>query len=287
MPVRSPLPVSAAFAASVAAALATPLLAQASNEPAAGYVLSVRGQWRIGAEAAASGRTLSAGDTVRAGQAPWRGHEIVLVLRSGDATRYRCVENPAARPAPEAWDCSRPIAIPRSASSSLSARMLDAVMNHFGKHASRPASLVSRGILDRDLREAVATYRDGRLDLTDALSPMPAGDYSLTLLPIEVDGAVVRRKGEAVHVRLSWDPRAPVPLAVPGLSTGLHELGMDGSSDVAWLLVCASSGCDAIRSEFAAVRELTAQWAGQVSSSDVRAFVRAALDLLRQRTAGS
>jgi hypothetical protein len=270
-------------ASAVLLAAAVPIDGQTANPSVAGYVLSVRGPWTIGtsAEAAASGRTLTAGDTIRAGPAPWRGNEIVLVLRSGSATRYRCVESPPTPATPESWNCAHPIVVARPTGPSLTTRMLDAVMNHFGKHASRPASLVSRGILDRDLRESVATLRDEHLDLSDALAAIPAGDYNITLAPIEVAGAVVQRKGAVIDRRLSWDPRTPTPVAGTGMAAGLYELGMDGSSDVAWVLVCASN-CDAVRAEFASVRDLTVQWSGHVSASDVRAFVRAALDLLRQ-----
>jgi hypothetical protein len=169
----------------------------------------------------------------------------------------------------------------------LHTRILDAVMTHFGRHATRPTSLVSRGILDRDLREAVAILDSAGLDLSDALSALPAGEYAVTLIPIQVDGAVVRESGTPASARLTWDPRAPIALPRIAVQPGLHELGMTGGSDVAWVLICAGPGCDTVRGEFEQVRDITSQWAGQVSASDARAFVRAALDLLSRRASGS
>jgi len=253
-----------------------------------GYVLSVRGDWRAGppAEPVASGRTLLPGDTIHAGRPPWRGHEIVIVRREGGAVRYRCADSPVAEPTPAAWDCSRPIVLAPLAHVPLHARILDAVMSHFGRHATRPTSLVSRGILDRDLREAVAILHNDGLDLSDALPALPAGEYDFTLVPIQVDGAVVRETGVPATSRLAWDPRAPVALPRIGLQPGLHELSMTGGSDVAWVLICAGARCDTVRAEFEQVREITSRWAGQVSASDARAFVRAALDLLSYRATG-
>ena len=263
--------------------------AQPPTAGVVGYVLSVRGAWLVGsrADAAASGRALNAGEMVRAGPAPWRDHEIVIVLRDGGAVRYRCADAPEAHPVPEAWNCARPIGLTARARGALHARVLDAVMNHFGAHATRPTSLVSRGILDRDLREAVTLLLDGALDVRDALSALPAGEYELTLAPIQVDGAAVKRLAEPATARLAWDPTAPRLLGSPGLRPGLYELGMVGSSDVAWILVCAGPKCASTRAEFQEVRDLTAQWRGQVAAPDTRAFVRAALDLLSRRDPGA
>jgi len=270
-------------------ALPTAARAQERAEGVVGYVLSVRGDWRAGSltEPAASGRTLLLGDTIHAGRPPWRSYEIIIVGREGRAVRYRCDDAPAAEPTPAAWDCSRPIVLAPLAHVPLHARILDAVMSHFGRHATRPTSLVSRGILDRDLREAVAIQHNDGLDLSDALSALPAGEYDLTLVPIQVDGAVVRESGAPVTARLAWDPRAPIALPGIGLRPGLNELGMTGGSDVAWVLICAGTRCDSVRAEFEQLREITSQWAGQVSASDARAFVRAALDLLSHQASGS
>ena len=94
-------------------ALAARVRAQERAEGVVGYVLSVRGDWRAGslAEPAASGRTLSISDTIRAERPPWRGHEIVIVRREGRAVRYRCADVPPAEPTPAAWDCARPIVL--------------------------------------------------------------------------------------------------------------------------------------------------------------------------------
>ena len=261
--------------------------AQEGTTGVLGYVLSVRGEWfvRSRAQVMSSGRSLQAGDTIRAGRTPWRGNEVVIVLRDGTAIRYQCADPPPAKPRPEAWDCARPIALATRAAAPLHARILDAVMNHFGEHPARPTSLVSRSILDPDLREAVAVLKEDGLDLGDALSALPADEYGFTLTPIQVDGAAVRRIGEPTTARLAWDPRAPQALRTPGLQPGLYELGMVGASDVAWVLVCVGDGCDAVRAQFHDVGDMATRWAGQVAAPDVRAFVRAALDLLsRQRT---
>lgn len=257
----------------------------AQDGTVAGYVLSVRGDWRVGGtpESVASGRTLRSGDTILAGREPRQGNEIVIVLRNGDAARYRCVDTVPARALPESWDCTRPIVVPRLSGVPMRSRILDAVMSHFGKHASRPASLVSRGMLDPDLREAVAVQSGNVLDLTDALSAVPAGEYQLKFVPIAVEGAQVRKSGEALDRRVAWDPRAPMPVDATGLKAGLHELGIEGSSDVAWIMVCVRPDCGRLRTEFESIREITSQWSG-ISSSDVRAFVRAALDMLWRRS---
>jgi len=270
-------------------ALAARVRAQERAEGVVGYVLSVRGDWRAGslAEPAASGRTLSISDTIRAERPPWRGHEIVIVRREGRAVRYRCADVPPAEPTPAAWDCSRPIVLAPPTTIPLHARILDAVMSHFGGHATRSTSLVSRGIPDRDLREAVAILHEGSLDLSDALSALPAGKYDFTLVSIKVDDAVVSRSGAPETASLTWDPRTPVALSRIRLQPGLHELGMTGGSDVAWVLICTGAGCDSVRAEFEQVREIASQWTGQVSASDVRAFVRAALDLLSRGASGS
>jgi hypothetical protein len=289
MPGRRSLPVVGGAVSFLLGALAGPAAAQQRAEGVVGYVLSVRGDWVIGrgAEPAASGRALLTGDTIRAGRTPTDGREIVLVLRDGGAVRYRCADAPSARPTPGSWNCAQPIGVKPQARSPVHARVLDAVMNHFRKHASRPASLVSRSILDPDLREAVAVLREGGPDLRDALSALPAGDYELTVTAIQVDGAVVRRIGAPATARLTWDPRTPRTLESPGIQPGLHELGMVGGSDVAWVLVCAGAGCDSVRGRFQEVRELASLWAGQVSAPDARAFLRAALDLFARQGSGS
>lgn len=269
-------------------ALAAPVRAQERAVGVVGYVLSVRGDWHAGspAEPAVSGRALLLGDTIRAEFPPWGGHEIVIVRREGGAVRYRCADVPVADPIPAAWDCSRPIVLAPPAHVPLHARILDAVMSHFGRHATRPTSLLSRGILDREVREAVAILQSRALDLGDALSALPAGEYDATLVPIRVDGAVVSRSGPSVTARLIWDPRTAVALAGIELQPGLHELTITGGSDVAWVLICAGAGCDSVRAEFEQVRDIASQWTGQVSASDARAFVRAALDLLSREASG-
>jgi hypothetical protein len=263
------------------------VLGQETPPTVLGYVLSVRGEWFVGSgqQATHSGRALQKGDTIRAGRKPWRGNEIVIVLRDGAAVRYSCADAPPTQPRPEAWDCARPVALSAARSTPLASRMLDAVMHHFGEHPSRPASLVSRSILDPDLRESVALLQNGTLDLRDALSALPADDYGFRLTAIQVDRGVVTQTGEPTVARLSWDPRAPRPLNTPGLQPGLYELGIVGASDVAWILVCAGNDCDAMRTQFHEVSQMATRWAGQVSAPDARAFVRSALDFLqRQRT---
>lgn len=261
--------------------------AQERNDRVLGYVLSVRGEWIVGGRASvvSSGRAVLAGDTIRAGRPPWRGYEIVVVQRDGAALRYRCADAPAAKPLPEAWNCARPIALSTRTGAPLHGRILDAVMHHVGEHPARPASLVSRSILDPDLREAVVVLGDSGLLMGDALATLPADEYGFTLTPIRVDNSVVDRVGEPITARLAWDPNAPRALRTPALQPGLYELRMVGASDVAWVLICAGTGCDAIRAEFREVRDLAGRWGGQVPAPDMRAFVRAALDLLsRPRT---
>lgn len=286
---RLSLPANAAKVLFLVGVASGPMRAQERNAGVVGYVLSVHGDWLVGprAQITSSGRALLPSDTLRAGRPPWRGYEIVIVLRDGTAVRYRCVDTPSAKPVPERWNCAIPIGLAKRAAAPLHGRILDAVMNHFGEHPSRPTSLVSRSILNADLREAVTILQDGGLELSDALSALPADEYGFTLTPILVDGGVVERVGEPTTARLAWDPRAPRALRVPGLQPGLYELGLVGASDVAWVLVCAGAGCDAVRTQFREVGDMAARWAGQVAAPDVRAFIRAALDLLSRQRTGS
>lgn len=84
-----------------------------------------------------------------------------------------------------------------------------------------PVSAISRGA--EPLRQAVLEFHDGRLELQDAVRPIDAGLYTVSLRPIETVPSTAKGPFMAsVH----WEPPEVTSASFADLAPGIYELTM-------------------------------------------------------------
>jgi hypothetical protein len=257
---------------------------QARQIAPVGYVLAVRGEWRVKTsppQRIAAGRALGAADTIVAGPAPWEDRQITIVWRDGTAVTHVCAEPASLASTRNGWECTKPIPGHAPASESVFHRIVEAVMDHFGGHPVRPTSLLSRGdelAPDGAVTDAVLLVRNGELDVAPAFARVEAGDYDLTFLEIQLNSTGAVPHGTPVHVSYAWTPGTPSTLRAEVMRPGLYELRVQDAQ--AWILVCGTETWEQARLEYQRAASLAEAWGRAVSPQDARSFLRATLGLL-------
>jgi hypothetical protein len=149
------------------------------------------------------------------------------------------------------------------------------------------------GSLLLKLHEAVVQKKGDRLDLTAVFESMPADDYQLAFqrLPAPADGAA---QPASKTFKFSWDPNAKPTLEATGLTAGAYRVTLtdeDPSSDrdgpLAVVLIAREEDFAQQAAEFQTAQDMTKSWGSAVPGNCKRAFLRALLEAIAQRTAKS
>ena len=178
----------------------------ASGPDPDGWVMAV-GQWTRG------GHPLKRYDSVLAkDKLQGISGDIVVALKDGQPPHtYHCDKLPCTVTVPEF----------RPAPDSLLARLGRAFDELASHRATMPVSAISRGA--EPLRQAVLAFGDGRLELQDAVRPIDAGLYTVSLRPIETVPSTTKGPFKAsVH----WEPPEVTSASFADLAPGIYELTM-------------------------------------------------------------
>jgi hypothetical protein len=136
----------------------------------------------------------------------------------------------------------------------------------------------SRG-MEESLTDAVVPEQAQNIDLEPAFRDMSAGQYWLTLAPLNPPAAA----GRPLEIRFS--PHSPVMVPAANLKPGLYRVllvdksGAPAGSDC-WILISSTESYPATSDAFRRATEMSAKWPEDMDSSAVRALLRAYLESL-------
>jgi hypothetical protein len=136
----------------------------------------------------------------------------------------------------------------------------------------------SRG-MDESLTDAVVRQQAQNIDLEPAFREMDAGQYWLTLAPLNPPAAA----GRPFEIRFS--PHNPAMVPAADLKPGLYRLllvdksGTPAGSDC-WILITPTESYPATSDAFRRATEMSAKWPEDMDLSAVRALLRAYLESL-------
>ena len=245
-----------------------------------GYVLDVRGEWRLnGSERLSKGGKLSVGGVITPADPSDGGSSIVIVDRGGNIFERRDCSN--------GGECARPIRLPATAgtSSSTAARLIGLVEGFVSGDPGRYASFISRGA---NLQEAVLKLDAQKLDLAQVFKNMPGDRY---FVRFEKVGKGQKAEAKPLELEFAWDSQKPAPLGAEGLAPGLYKVSVrevsllapeegEASGNEAWVLVATPKGYAKAAPSFDAALKMTKRWGDQVRQSSVRQFLRATLEFI-------
>lgn len=256
------------------------LVASLQAQQRAGYVLDLRGNWRL--DESSSGK-LSIGQTLRTGNViriEYPAHEDYIVVADSAGKII------ASKHCDLVGDCESPIILPRSAKSQGSkwSVLFDSVMGLLLGEPDRYSIHKSRGAeepLDRVVR-----LQNDRIDLGSVLAKKRKRRYYLRLRMIGKERPGFGNSfGPTV---IDWDPNKAALISIANLHAGLYELSLldrrDGDSvstgNKTWILVSPQDQYHKAAASFDAAVALTKRWGNKVSADAARSFLRAHLDRL-------
>ena len=232
-----------------------------------GFVLEAIGKWQVASGTAApralvAGQTVKAGDRLLAGAADDR---LVVVMLDG--SRLAC---------PSDARCAAPLGNGRSEGKPTVARRLLRAISGLFSQPERYATTMSRG---EELHEAVGVIRKRRLDLGEALTSLPAGNYRVTLQGIDGKGVASGDSydfdfaitGSGASQKFVGQPTSHEP------RLGLYRASLESGAD-AWIVLAGSGNVHVVREHFAAAQAVARAFGKEVSARATRSFLRAALD---------
>jgi hypothetical protein len=170
-------------------------------------------------------------------------------------------------------------------------RFVRAVIGLFVKRAENYIVAAVRGGGSLRLQEAVVKLEDGKVDLAPVFDAAPPGSYlaRFELIEREEEGG---DDASQEPQEIVWKADRQPLLTSPGLRTGLWRVSLLGRRDQrplrtdAWVLICSPVDYAQAAESFERATELTRSWGEKVNVGEVRSFLRASLDLLREQTKG-
>jgi hypothetical protein len=273
---------STALRAAAAALVLLSCAGGAAAQQTFGYVLDVRGEWRLnGGGRLSKGSSLPVGGTVTAADPGDGGGYIVVADRGGNIFDRRSCGN--------AGECARPIRLPATAGSGQSyfTRVMGAAMRLMAGQPGRYVAFISRGG-GGDLQEAVLRLDAQKLDVSPVFRNMPGDRY---FVRFESLGRGARAGARPLEMEFEWDAERPAPLGAKDLGPGLYRVtvrdvsllapeGGEPSGNEAWVLVTTARGYRKAAPSFEAALNVTRQWGDQVRQTSVRQFLRATLEFI-------
>jgi hypothetical protein len=258
------------------AMLAAPLAALASP---AGFVLELRGEWRLeGTTAAlAVGSEVPAGGVMRNGKPTARDSITIVASRTGKLLlATKCA---AAR------DCEGPVAIPPAAAQDEApgamAALLEKVAARLRGSPTHYVATITRS--ERVLSDAVVELAGGHLAMAPALAGVATGIYEVALRPLPCPGG-----RDCAPIELAsdyrWDPAAARPLPARGVAPGLFELEATPSASAympqpshAWVRVSTGERFARNAAAYRAAQELVTGWGSEAGPAVRQTFLRGVL----------
>ncbi len=256
--------------------LAAPLAAIGAP---AGFVLDLRGEWRLeGAPAALSvGSEVPAGSVLRAAKHDARSAITIVASRTGQVLlAKRCAT---------AKDCEGPIPVPAAEAGSESpgaiAVLLEKVAARLRGSPSLYVATITRG--ERAVADAVLELANGKLAMAPALAGNAPGTYQVALRPLQCPGG-----RECAPVELGddyeWNPATATPLPAPGVVPGLYEIELARVGiaylprpGTAWVRVSTGARHEKDAATWQAARDLAVGWGTAVDPAARQAFLRGVL----------
>lgn len=262
--------------------------APASQARAAGYVVAIRGAWRLaGGDAALLkvGQPIPGGVTVEAlpDQTGLLSIRIALLYTSnvargastaGAAALFRecegrncgVIEVPTPTVAPGPWQ-----------------RLASAVGATFAGNYRQYRMTMARAITGvPDVREAVVPLGAGALDVAAAFERVKSGTYRVELVPVKpaAGGGIV-----PVVATLDWHSGEKATLSASALRPGLYELSVAATTPQAavghaWVWACAPDAVERCRERFAPAAVFVTTWGDDADQAVSHAFLRASLQYL-------
>ncbi len=253
----------------------------ASSHEAVGYVFDSIGDWlQDGVRFPhKNGDPVYAGATVTLDPAykdPQRQGAAIIINLFNGKREERSLNQPTT--------FSKPIQLPTSLGneSSTFGRLLRAMGALFAREPDKYLITTVRGVDELRLHEAVVELRNGEVDVAPAFATAPPGKYALRFSPIGQRETNVNVSDQSVTFHCQPGER----VAVPKLSSGLWRLeilrrnGERLFETDAWLLVLQSPNYQRAIRLFDDAAAVTRKWGNAASDSEVRTFVRTALDAL-------
>lgn len=258
------------------AMLAAPLAAIAAP---AGFVLDLRGEWRLeGATTAlAVGSEVPAGGVLRAAKPETRPAITIVASSTGQIL--------LAKKCAAAKDCGGPVPVPVAQAGSEApgamAVLLEKVAARLRGSPTLYVATITRG--ERPVADAVLELADGRLALAPALGGSAPGTYEVALRPLPCPGG-----RECASLELGsnyrWNPASASPLEAPGVAPGLYELELTRAApeylpgpNTAWVRVSTGDRHAKDIAAWKAARDLVAGWGTAVDPATRQVFLRGVL----------
>jgi hypothetical protein len=257
------------------AMLAAPLAALASP---AGFVLELRGEWRLEGAAAplAVGSEVPAGGLLRNGKPEARDAITIVAARTGKIL--------LAKHCTAARDCEGLMALPPAAQDNAPdaiATLLEKVAARLRGSPSRYVATITRS--ERVISDAVVELAGGHLAMAPALAGMAPGTYEVALRPLQCAGG-----RDCAPIELAseyrWDPAGSQPLPARGVAPGLFELEAAPSTTAylpqpshAWVRVSSGERFARDAAAYRAARELAAGWGSEAGPAVRQTFLRGVL----------
>lgn len=255
--------------------LAAPLLAFGAP---AGFVLDLRGEWRVeGAPAPLTvGAEVPAGSVLRAGAPQARSSITIVASRTGQILlTKKCAA---------AKDCDGPVPVPAPSDGNAPgamATLLEKVAARLRGNPSRYVATITRS--ERVLSDAVLELADGRFVPSPALAAAAPGTYEIALRPLPCPGGRDCTASELAS-DYRWNPSSVSPLVAPGVAPGLFELeatrtgaGFLPSPNTAWIRLSTGARFAKDAAAWQAARELVSGWGREVDSATRQTFLRGVL----------
>ena len=263
-------------------------------EPPVGFVLEVQGEWRM--QGAAGPVKLQQGQALAAGTRVYRlsepantsasSHRLVIARLDGEPLmKWPVKEGVSGGPSALEQD-SIMIAPSRRPRASFSDRVYSALAAALFGQKDRYATTLVRGA-KAPLAESVLLLKEGVVDFTQLLAPLPEGAYHLRLSVL----AALPGEGTAksAPIRLDHRPGQQAKAGMPGGKPGLYiakvvELD-DGdwlpTGAEAWILLCDSHDFPAKAAQFQQLKDLANEWQKNSNSpAEIRSFLRASLEAI-------
>jgi hypothetical protein len=248
-----------------------------SQSPDAAHVLDLKGTWKIAGNKVAlvRGQGLTQGESIVA--ASNQPGDMIVIVRAQDLSRLQIVcdatpQNP----------CHAPIAVqppgtPAPAATSHIATLLQAafslLMGSSPATASQYATTMTRSFPAEKLQEnVVALSADGTLALPHSPGGIPAGHYTLQIVPVGSD--THSQQAATLNLGGAWQP-------IPFSTTGLFEISVrdaqDHHVDNIMLLVANSGHVEDLLAAFNEAKGQSDTWIGADARHDEHLFLRAFL----------
>jgi hypothetical protein len=242
------------------------------QERPSGYVLLVKGDWLLNGKKIEKGQAVRPGDTITP-KSVGKDSQITVALYNQQVISRSCVS-------PD--NCKGAISIPIiNQSNPVIERILKVVAMAFLSGKSEKPGIVQPVSRGQSLHESVVRLNDGKIDLTDFLSGIDPGKYTLNFKPLAPDGVPLNETGIKVEVTIPGGSNQTLLFSAEALRPGLYRVVKADNKAEAWVLLTQARSYDATAAAFNEAVKLTDAWKREeVDYATKRSVLRAWLSHL-------